>query len=118
MSETNRHHISPVKVILVALLLVAVILAVGLAGYLPRQTRETAARAAADEMKSGVLTVVAARVRRAPEQLDIQLPGSTAALVEASIFARAAGYISKRYVDMGDRVAEGQLLAEIETPEL
>jgi multidrug efflux pump subunit AcrA (membrane-fusion protein) len=39
-------------------------------------------------------------------------------LVEASIFARAAGYVNKRYADIGDKVKEDQLLAEIETPEL
>jgi multidrug efflux pump subunit AcrA (membrane-fusion protein) len=118
MSETNQHHISPLRIVLITLLLVALVAAVGLTGYLPRQKRDQAARAAAGEMKSSVLTVAAMRVRRAPEQLDIQLPGTTAALIEASIFARASGYVSKRYADIGDRVTEGQLLAEIETPEL
>ena len=118
MNETNQHPISPLKVILVTLLLAGVIAAIALAGYLPRLKQETAARAAADEMKSSVPVVAATRVRRAPEQLDIMLPGTSAALVEASIFARAAGYVKQRYVDLGDRVTEGQLMAEIETPEL
>jgi multidrug efflux pump subunit AcrA (membrane-fusion protein) len=37
---------------------------------------------------------------------------------EASIYARAAGYVTKRYADIGDHVKANQLMAEIETPEL
>src|SRR5215472_18584804 len=100
------------------LVLIGLVVAAGLAGYLPRQKRESAARAAAGEMKSAVPVVTAAVVKRAPEKVEVVLPGSTSALVEASIFARASGYVSKRYADIGDRVKEDQLLAEIETPEL
>ena len=46
------------------------------------------------------------------------LPGSIQALTEAPVLARANGYIRKRYADIGDRVTAGQLLAEIEAPEL
>src|SRR6202011_1073574 len=37
---------------------------------------------------------------------------------ETAVFARADGYLKRRVVDIGDRVKQGQLLAEIETPEL
>src|SRR5258708_19792200 len=40
------------------------------------------------------------------------------AVTEAPILARAEGYVQRRYVDIGDRVAAGQLLAEIEAPDL
>jgi RND family efflux transporter MFP subunit len=46
------------------------------------------------------------------------LPGQTAAWHASTIFARVNGYVGKWYVDMGDHVQEGQLLASIETPEL
>jgi multidrug efflux pump subunit AcrA (membrane-fusion protein) len=115
MSESK---ISSWKLALVGLVLLGLVVAAGLAGYLPRQKREIAARAAAGEIKSAVPVVTAARVKRAPEKVEVVLPGTTSALVEASIFARASGYVSKRYADMGDQVKEGQLLAEIETPEL
>ena len=46
------------------------------------------------------------------------LPGNIQAVTEAPVLARATGYIKKRYVDIGDRVKEGQVLAEIEAPEL
>jgi RND family efflux transporter MFP subunit len=46
------------------------------------------------------------------------LPGSTEAFEAANISARISGYIAKRYVDIGDRVKAGQILAEITAPEL
>lgn len=49
---------------------------------------------------------------------DLKLPGSLEAVVEAELYARANGFIKKRYVDIGDKVAAGQLLADIETPEI
>lgn len=49
---------------------------------------------------------------------EIALPGNTQAFNEASIHARASGYLKKWYVDIGARVRTGDLLAEIEVPEL
>jgi RND family efflux transporter MFP subunit len=46
------------------------------------------------------------------------LPGNTQAIQDAVLYARVSGYLSKRYVDIGERVKAGQLLAEIESPEL
>jgi RND family efflux transporter MFP subunit len=49
---------------------------------------------------------------------DWSLPGSTQAIQDAIIYARVSGYLNKRYVDIGDQVKAGQLLAEIQSPEL
>ena len=49
---------------------------------------------------------------------DWSLPGSTQAIQDSIIYARVSGYLSKRYVDIGERVKAGQLLAEIQSPEL
>jgi multidrug efflux pump subunit AcrA (membrane-fusion protein) len=46
------------------------------------------------------------------------VPGTTSALTEAYIYARANGYLRKRYVDIGDHVRQGQLLALIDAPDL
>jgi RND family efflux transporter MFP subunit len=46
------------------------------------------------------------------------LPATTTAFEAANIFARTSGYIEKRYVDIGDRVKAGDLLANITAPEL
>jgi len=51
-------------------------------------------------------------------RLHVTLPGTTLGFVEANIYARASGYVLKRYVDIGDHVKAGQLLAEITAPEI
>jgi multidrug efflux pump subunit AcrA (membrane-fusion protein) len=112
------HHISAGKIILVVVLLALIVGAVGLAGYLPRKAREEAANAAAREEKVDLPAVTVAQVRVAPKDTEVTLPGDTSALTETSIYARAAGYVRKRYVDIGDHVREGQLMAEIDAPEL
>lgn len=49
---------------------------------------------------------------------DLILPGSTQAFIDSPIYARTNGYLKRWYVDIGARVKKGELLAEIETPEL
>ena len=49
---------------------------------------------------------------------EIELPGTTQAFTEAPIYARTSGYLKQWFFDIGAHVKRGQLLAEIETPEL
>jgi membrane fusion protein (multidrug efflux system) len=57
-----------------------------------------------------------------PKLLDsdqaLELPGVVKPLEETKIYPRTSGYVRKWNVDIGDKVKEGQLLAEIDTPEL
>lgn len=53
----------------------------------------------------------------APTQ-EIVLPGTTQAFTDTPIYARTNGYLKQWYFDIGARVAKGQLLAEIDTPEV
>jgi multidrug efflux pump subunit AcrA (membrane-fusion protein) len=62
--------------------------------------------------------VNAALVTRAPHLSEVSFPGTITPITEAYIYARAAGYLKRRYVDIGDRVSAGQLLAEIDAPDL
>jgi len=75
-------------------------------------TRETAALAAAPTV---VHAVVARPAAAGP---SLTLPGETHAWYESTIYARVTGYVAKWNVDIGDHVSKGQVLAEIETPEL
>jgi RND family efflux transporter MFP subunit len=65
-----------------------------------------------------VPSVRVATVQASEGTVLVTLPATTEALTAANIFARASGYIDKRNVDIGDRVKEGQLLAQITAPEL
>jgi RND family efflux transporter MFP subunit len=49
---------------------------------------------------------------------DWSLPANTQAIQDSVIYARVSGYLSKRYVDIGQQVKAGQLLAEIQSPEI
>ena len=49
---------------------------------------------------------------------EIVLPGNIQAFVDAPIYARTSGYLKKWYTDIGTRVKSGQLIAEIESPEI
>jgi RND family efflux transporter MFP subunit len=51
-------------------------------------------------------------------QEDLVLPGTLMAYVESPIYARTNGYLQKWYHDIGTRVPKGELLADIDTPEV
>jgi RND family efflux transporter MFP subunit len=57
-------------------------------------------------------------VERSATKTQLVLPGNVQAMTEAPVLARASGYIRKRYKDIGDRVHGGDIMAEIEAPEL
>jgi multidrug efflux pump subunit AcrA (membrane-fusion protein) len=103
---------------LIAITLIALVAIMFVAGYLPRQKRERGIQAEAHEEETSLPVVNVAKVKPSPPTDELQLPGSTTPVTEAYIFARASGYVKKRYVDIGDRVRQGQILAEIDAPDL
>jgi RND family efflux transporter MFP subunit len=74
--------------------------------------------ATAEEMREFASTVSVGQVEASPSVVSVTLPGTTAAFAAANIYARATGYISKRNVDIGDHVKQGELLAELAVPEI
>ena len=110
----------PSGVTISAILLVFALLLVGAfaAGYLPLQRREATVRAEADEREKSLPRMTVMRVRHTSGSNELSLPGTIQAVTEAPILARADGYLKRRLVDIGDQVKQGQLLAEIDAPEL
>ena len=88
------------------------------AGYLPRQRQEAAIAAEASTKEQAAPRVVVATVETSKGGDQLVLPGNIQPMTEAPILARATGYVKDRLVDIGDRVKAGQLLADIEAPEL
>jgi RND family efflux transporter MFP subunit len=117
-APAERWH--PSKTTLSAMLLGFVVLLVVafLAGYVPLQRREATLRAEADAQEKGLPRVPVIRVARGAGQNTISLSGTMQALTEAPILARTDGYLKQRLVDIGDRVRAGQVVAEIDAPEL
>lgn len=104
------------RTLLGLLILLAVAGAVVYRGVFTRVRAE--ARVEADTRELAVPTVSLVTPRRGAPQQEIVLPGNIQAFIDAPIFARTTGYLKRWYVDIGGRVKNGQLLAEIETPEL
>jgi RND family efflux transporter MFP subunit len=98
----------------VILLIVALVLAVW--GEVSRVVaRNALSKETADTVAVTVLTV---KPTRSDLGEDLVLPGTVQAFVEAPIYARTNGYLKAWYTDIGANVKKGQLLAEIETPEV
>ena len=85
-------------------------------GIRSRVNAEATVTRATHEAAIPVITVVHP-VTGAPSQ-EIALPGNTVAFIDAPIYARTNGYLKRWYFDIGSPVKKGQLLAEIETPEV
>src|SRR5437588_8211799 len=109
---------STTTLIVIALFTIILIVAGFFAGYLPRQRREQVLAAETRDTGLALPTVNVTNVTRSSARSQLVLPGNIQAVTEAPILARATGYIRKRYVDIGDRVKAGQVVAEIEAPEL
>lgn len=67
---------------------------------------------------AALVTVVTITPSRGPASDNVVLPGSVQAFYEAPIYARTSGYLKVWYTDIGTTVKKGQVLAEIETPEV
>ncbi|MBV8320165.1 MAG: efflux RND transporter periplasmic adaptor subunit [Hyphomicrobiales bacterium] len=95
------------------------LLAGGLAfGASRSYSQQRVVMATAEQIRNFLPSVRVAIVQPSDATVLVTLPATTSAFSVANMFARASGYIDKRYVDIGDRVKEGQLLAEIVAPEL
>lgn len=88
------------------------------AGILPRIERAKALASLAHDRRDHLPMITTATVRRATAPGDLVLPGNIQAFQETGIQARTDGYLRERKVDIGDHVDGGQLLAEIDTPEV
>ena len=88
------------------------------AATLPRLRHEKELDAAAARAADSPPAVAVATARRAPATSELTLPGNAQPFREAALYARTNGYLKRWLVDIGDRVKEGQLLAEISTPDV
>jgi multidrug efflux pump subunit AcrA (membrane-fusion protein) len=113
--------VAPVRTrVVVRLAIVGAIALVALLilGILPRTRLQR--QLAADVVSStSVLTVVAtSTVQRPTSPNTLVLPGTMEALHETAVYARVSGYVRRWHADLGATVRTGQLLAEIDAPEL
>lgn len=95
----------------------AVLIVIGLAvGLVPRWLARRALNKETAENALQIVAVVSPEPGKS--ELGVPLPAEVQAYVEAPIYARANGYCKRWLVDIGENVDAGQLLAEIDTPEV
>jgi hypothetical protein len=99
------------------LVLVAIVLVI--AGVFTLLHRRSQYRALASETETlAVPTVSVVHPIAASDSEDLVLPSTLQAYVESPIYARTSGYLKKWYHDIGTRVRKGELLADIDAPEI
>ena len=101
---------------IVALVVFLAVAGILVSGILRRVRARAAVTAETAAMAVPVVNVVTPQ-RTAPSH-EIVLPGNVEPYMTAPIYSRTSGYVKKWYVDIGARVKKGQLLAEIDTPEV
>jgi RND family efflux transporter MFP subunit len=112
----NPHQGKPARRWWIAVLALVIVVAIVVSGILPRIN----ARAALDKetAEMAIPTVSVVRPKRGAPAQEIVLPANVQAYIDAPIYARTNGYLKRWYADIGAHVKAGQLLAEIETPEV
>ena len=100
-----------------AAIVATVLIVIGaVVGLVPRSLHRNALRAETRELAIRTVSVVAPAAGK--NAVGLTLPAEAKALVEAPIYARTSGYLKRYLVDIGSKVKAGDLLAEIDTPEL
>jgi RND family efflux transporter MFP subunit len=107
---------SPLRFWLATAVVVVLIVMGVIAGLVPRWRQNTELGAETRELSVPTVTVVSPKPGQSGSGMP--LPAEIKPWVEAPIYARANGYLKRRLVDIGSPVEAGQLLAEIDTPEL
>ncbi len=124
MDEASKLHghesdeRAPKKSALFLVFLVIVVVLVILGALMMFQRRSQFQALAKDTETLAVPTVAVIHPMSEGTAEDLVLPGTLQAYVESPIYARTNGYLVKWYHDIGSRVNKGDLLADIETPEV
>jgi RND family efflux transporter MFP subunit len=106
------------RLLVIGVLIVIALVGALAVGTLPRLWQQQKLNNAATQAASQSPRVTVAIAKRMAPTAERILPGNSLPLMEATLYARATGYVSKRLVDIGDQVKEGQLLLEISAPDI
>src|SRR6266705_6018854 len=116
VEQRERHAQTRKKGYLLAAVLALIFLIVAATGIMSRLSER---RALAKETETiAVPTVDVVHPTPEPPQQELVLPSTLQAYIESPIYARTNGYLGRWYEDIGSRVRKGELLADIETPEI
>ena len=94
----------------------ALFIAVAIMGISSRVSSNKGLEQRSNEAAQIIVNVI--HPEKASTTIPLQLPGQTRAYIEAPIFAQTSGYLQKWYFDIGAKVKAGDVLAEIDTPQV
>jgi RND family efflux transporter MFP subunit len=94
----------------------ALFIAIAVLGISSRIESTTGLEQRSNEAAQIIVSVI--HPEKASTTIPLQLPGQTRAYIEAPIFAQTSGYLQKWYFDIGAKVKAGDVLAEIDTPQV
>ncbi|WP_263349869.1 efflux RND transporter periplasmic adaptor subunit [Acidicapsa acidisoli] len=98
------------------LVLIVVLIVLGVLGILPRRHAQEVLAQRTDELAAPSVITLAPKPGNPIQELI--LPGNVTSYTDAPIFARTSGYLTHWYFDIGAKVKQGALLAEIASPEV
>jgi RND family efflux transporter MFP subunit len=111
-----QRRVSPRRLRAIGIVALIVAILAGVVGVFARVREDHALHAKAEADAIPTVHLVDQKHDNARQQLV--LPGNVQAYYDAPIYARVPGYLKKWYVDIGSPVKAGDVLAEIETPEI
>src|SRR5579863_7647302 len=112
----DQKPIRPLAALVGFTLVVLVFIALGAMGILRRMHENQVLADTTNTLAAP--TIIALPPQQAAPTDNFVLPGNVTAYTDSPIYARTSGYLSHWYFDIGARVKKGDLLAEIETPEI
>ena len=115
-AERERPRPKGSRVFTILFLFVIVLVVLGALTLFERHSQYQALAEETEALAIPTVGVVHASVESSEE--DLVLPGAMQAYVESPIYARTNGYLKRWYHDIGSRVRQGDLLADIDTPEV
>jgi RND family efflux transporter MFP subunit len=113
--RTERHRVA--RIVIPALLVAAIALGMAIRAGITARVNAESGLAKTTEAAAVSSVRVVHPAAGAPIQ-ELILPGNTQALSDTPIYARTNGYLKRWYFDIGAHVKHGDLLAEIDTPEI
>ena len=115
-SNSSSSAPPPIRLTRIAQIVIALVIIGLLIGFVPRWISQR--KLVKETHAESVINVNVISPTPSKPDLGTPLPAEVQAFVQASIHARASGYLKNWFVDIGDHVTNGQVLAEIDTPEL
>jgi multidrug efflux pump subunit AcrA (membrane-fusion protein) len=106
------------RVLRIGIVFAIVLVALLVVGILPRRSVQRQLASQVATATAAIPIIAVAKAQRPTAANTVLLPGTMEALHEAALYARVSGYVRRWYADIGTPVRAGQVLADIDVPEL